>query len=188
MSDRPIDESNPYRPPSAALSDPPEESVAVPFFATSQAKLAIMSVATFGIYDIWWFYKNWVAVRTRTGRKVWAGWRALFAPFFSFSLFYELETEAKTAGLQARFAPALCGAAFFVLSAMSRLPDPYWVVSIFAFVPIMPANAVAQRLNASLAPRAVGLAPWSALNIIGAALGLAFVAFILLAPEPAPEP
>ena len=76
MSDRPFDESNPYRPPSAALTDPPEESVAALFFATSQAKLAIMSIATLGIYDIWWFYKNWLAVRARTGRKIRPGWRA----------------------------------------------------------------------------------------------------------------
>lgn len=188
MSDPRIDESNPYRPPSAALSDPPSDSASAPFFATSQAKLAIMSLATFGIYEVWWFYKNWSAVRARTGRRVSPFWRALFSPCFSFSLFYEIESEAKTAGLQARFAPAVCGAAFFVVSALSRLPDPYWELSLLAFVPLAPANGIAHRLNASLAPGVTSQAPWTAVNIVGAMVGFALLAFAILAPEPLPEP
>ncbi len=32
------------------------------FFTTSTLKLMLMSICTFGIYELYWFYKNWVLI------------------------------------------------------------------------------------------------------------------------------
>ena len=36
-----------------------------PFFAVPLWKLALMSFFTFGIYELYWFYRNWQRVRVR---------------------------------------------------------------------------------------------------------------------------
>ena len=54
-----IVDENPVPPPVAPL-----------FFTTSPLKLIVMSICTMGIYDLYWFYKNWKLVRERTGQKL----------------------------------------------------------------------------------------------------------------------
>jgi hypothetical protein len=36
-----------------------------PYFAVSLLKLTVMSVCTFGIYELYWFYKNWRLIMER---------------------------------------------------------------------------------------------------------------------------
>lgn len=38
------------------------------FFTATPLKLAVISVVTAGIYELYWFYKNWVLIKERTGR------------------------------------------------------------------------------------------------------------------------
>jgi hypothetical protein len=54
--------TNPYAPPAADVADiaPPEEAAAEsPFFAVSVIKLTVMSLCTFTLHDVYWFYTRW---------------------------------------------------------------------------------------------------------------------------------
>lgn len=57
------------------------------FFHVGITKFAIMFVATLGMYQIYWFYKQWDGVRDFYKLKVWPAPRAIFAIFFTHSLF-----------------------------------------------------------------------------------------------------
>ena len=41
-------------------------SAELPFYCVSTMKLSILSFTTFGLYELFWFYKNWVKVRARS--------------------------------------------------------------------------------------------------------------------------
>ena len=41
------------------------------YFPVSPAKFVVLSLLTFGIYGIYWFYKNWRYVRERDDSTIW---------------------------------------------------------------------------------------------------------------------
>src|SRR5258708_1698326 len=45
------------------------------FFSVSLLKLLVMSTVTLGLYDLYWFYKNWTFVKERTARDISPFWR-----------------------------------------------------------------------------------------------------------------
>ena len=51
----------------------------LPFYCVSATKLAILSFATLGLYELFWFYKNWALIRARTGRDISPFWSAFFS-------------------------------------------------------------------------------------------------------------
>jgi hypothetical protein len=106
--------------------------------------------------------------------------RALFAPLWSFALFGELEREAVAAAERSGVLPVLHGTAYLVLSALWRLPDPYWLVTLLAFLPLLPANSLARRLNARLAPEAEASVPWSVANTVTLAIGGVILALAVI--------
>ena len=117
----------------------------VSYFPVSPRKFIALSVLTFGLYEIYWFYKNWVFVRTRdiSSIRPWA--RALFAP-----LWYPAFLQSFSKSLQ--YGPITPGglvapaAIYFLLTASVRLPDPFWLISLFSFVPLLPA---VRRINSA---------------------------------------
>jgi hypothetical protein len=48
-----------------ASTEPPPE-----LFTASTFKLVLMSLCTFGLYEVYWFYKNWVCIKKRTGENL----------------------------------------------------------------------------------------------------------------------
>ena len=130
-----------------------------------------MSTATLGLYDLWWFYQNLEAIRRRTQRPMSPFWRAMFAPLWSFSLLPEIQQDARALHVESAIATELCSVVFLVLSAAVRLPEPYWMISLLAFVALLPANATARRINLALAPDVAAHPAWSGWEILFAVLG-----------------
>ena len=68
-----------------------------------------------------------------------------------------------------------------------RLPDPYWLASIFSFVPLLPVQAAVNRLHETVAPTAPRNDRYSGGNtltiIFGALLLCLIVLGMLLPPE-----
>lgn len=58
-------------------------------------KLVVLSLITFGLYEIVWFYKYWKTIKDSNGEKISPFWRALFAGFSGFWLFPILENILK---------------------------------------------------------------------------------------------
>jgi len=114
------------------------------YFPVSPRKFVAMSVLTWGLYEIYWFYKNWsfVRARDRSGILPWA--RALFAPLWYPALLGDLRRNLEGGPIVpgGRLVPA---AAYLLLSASWRLPDPFWLVSFLSFAPLLP---IVHRINA----------------------------------------
>ncbi|MEO7497132.1 MAG: hypothetical protein ABIT83_06315 [Massilia sp.] len=90
-----------YAPPQADLSGRPEVVIAPPFYVVSLVKLTVLFIVTLGVYQLFWFYKNWsnyklhCQISGNGNGKIWPVPRALFSVFFVHSLFRKVAEHAE---------------------------------------------------------------------------------------------
>ncbi len=113
-------EENIYSTPKAELTDSHTAGSEIEFFPSSQTKLAILYFATFGMYPIYWFYKNWKLRKTACGEKVIPFLRAVFFIFFTHSLFKKIE-ETSTAKGFATWGATTLATVFVLLTVVSNI-------------------------------------------------------------------
>jgi hypothetical protein len=161
------------RPGPAAADPEPAVHVEPLFFTPSTLKLVLMSVCTFGIYELYWFYRNWALIKARTGQDLMPFWRAFFAPIWAYSCFKHIATEAVEKQTPAPPPPGLLALAYFILQALWRLPDAYWLISFLSFVPLLFANIAALEVNHKVAPHTPensSFSGWNWAALIGGSL------------------
>ena len=133
-------------PPAVALPVPSAEHT---FFPVSAGKFVAMSVLTFGIYDLYWSYRNWHRIKARSREDLSPFWRAFFAPLFAFALFERVHEAADRKKLGVGWSAGLLGVLYFLLHALWRLPDPWWTISLLGFAPVLPVVRTIEELHAS---------------------------------------
>ncbi len=134
---------------------PPDAVLAVennteiePLFSISVFKLAVMSFFTFGLYQLYWFFKHWQALRWRENLDINPTARTIFVFIFCYSLFSRIQKIAGPTG--ARSYPGWSTAGYIIGSLyFNHLPDPYFLVSLFTFAFLIPAQIAANRANES---------------------------------------
>jgi hypothetical protein len=94
-----------------------------PSFCVGGLKLLAMSLATFGLYLIYWLYRNWKAEQARSGDNIAPLARAVFAVLFFHSLAARVALRSEAEGLPPRFSPVLLTTVFVVLALSPRLPE-----------------------------------------------------------------
>lgn len=141
------------------------------FFPTTTKKLAIMSICTFGIYEIYWFYRNWKFLKEKRGYNIRPFWRALFSIFFCYSLFKTVKYYANKTGIQETFTPGGLAAAYILIYIAYRLPDPAWLISIFTFIPLLTAQKTINTLNRDQLEKVINK-KFSGWNIFGIVAGI----------------
>lgn len=167
--------------PKVPSENPELKPVEPHFFTASPLKLVVMSVYTMGIYQLYWFYKNWKLIKERTGQKIWPFWRAVFSPIMAYSCFKEIKACAGECKIQESLPIGLLAIAYFVISVIWKLPDPYWLISLFSFLPLMQVNSVALKINQQSDAGYVQNGRFSALNWGGIVVGGALLFFVLIA-------
>lgn len=129
-------------------------------------KLIFMSTATLGLYEIYWFYKNWVAIKQSEGSKIRPFWRALFCNFTAYALFRRLRI---------RYA-ALLAIPYFIFAAfLWRLPGFWWLISFFGVLFLLPAQA---RINQLQGEKPTNSLSWREGLVAAAGLILLFAAIV----------
>ncbi len=153
---------------------------AAPFFGVSLTKLVVMSVCTFGLYQLYWCYKQWQAERKQSHEDLSPFWRAFFAPLWGFSLFDRIRSAAEFRRVEVTWSPNWLGFAFLILMWLWRLPDPYWLVSYLSFLPLLPVQSAVNRLNSVAAPDAPRNASYSGANVVMIVVGALLVALAIV--------
>jgi len=92
-----VEDENIYRQPQVDMEAPAPQALGLPatsapFFQTSQLKVAVLSIATFGLYRLVWFYRQW-ARREKLGDDVSPLGRTIFLVFFVYGLFQSVNEE-----------------------------------------------------------------------------------------------
>ena len=114
-------EENIYSTPKAELTDSHTAGSEIEFFPSSQTKLAILYFATFGMYPIYWFYKNWKLRKKAHGENVIPFLRALFYVFFTHSLFKKVEETSIAKGVATAWGATTLATVFVLLSILSNI-------------------------------------------------------------------
>lgn len=117
------------------------------YFTVGTVKLSLMSITTGGIYEIYWFYRNWRVIRDRSRDAISPFWRALFGPLWIFSLGSRLKQEGQERNVPLALPVSALGVIYLLLNMAWRLPGAFWFVSLLTFVPILPFEFAARRLN-----------------------------------------
>lgn len=118
---------NPYAAPVAdtGFGPGPElgEQAVGSYYAMSVTKLWIMSVLTFGLYNLAFFYRHWLHLRDHAQQDVSPFWRTFFAPLMYFGLNSQVSDAARFGQVRT---PALLSSAailYFAATAVGRILD-----------------------------------------------------------------
>jgi hypothetical protein len=181
--------TNPYAPPMAAVADitPPEVAAEPPFFAVSVTKLAVMSVCTFSLYVVYWFYKNWQRIADRERESLWPLIRAIFVVFFCYPCFARIRDYEGASQLDSRLHALPLAIGFIVTTLTWRLPEPWDSISLSSFLFVLPVQNYVNRLNALASPshdRNGRLRGWNWVAVVvGGGFMLLAIAAMFLDPE-----
>jgi hypothetical protein len=155
--------------------------VAPMYFPVSVVKLAVMSLCTFGIYELYWFYKNWSAIQERGEPEIMPFGRAFFAPFFCYSLFSKIRATAKSRAIQDPVPAGPLAAGWIIFTILGRLPDPYWLVSMLSIAFLLPVQEAVNEINATASPEHDPNRTFTRWNVAAIVAGGLFLALILVA-------
>ncbi|MET7141675.1 MFS transporter permease [Xanthomonas sp. PPL139] len=139
---------NPYAAPAAALADTATAAASADplstLFAPSATKLALLCATSLGWYALYWFYRNWRALRLLSGRRrVSPVWRSVFSLLWVFACFRGLERTigAQRGALVGWLGPALV---YVCLSLLSVWPSALSLLTLLGWTPVLLVN---QRLS-----------------------------------------
>lgn len=120
-----------------------------PLFSISLLKLTLMSICTAGLYELYWFYRTWKAIKAREASGIWPFWRACFAFFFCYQCFAKIRAQGKSIGVAGKLPAGALAVGWIATTMTWKLPDPYWWISSLTFCFLLPAQAYANRINAA---------------------------------------
>lgn len=113
-------------------------------------QLIILSILTCGLYDIYWFYRNWKHFKVHHKLNISPTWRTvgLLIPLVGLVQTHRqlkyIRHLAKEAGIEKSFSPRMILISLMIFNLLSLLPVPYWFLSLFS---VWPLTVVQRVLN-----------------------------------------
>lgn len=149
------------------------EKKKLPHFSISLKKLVIFSIVTFGLYQLYWFYKQHRAAAKRDERPVVSLGKSLLAIFFCFQLFNKILKDAKAKGYSIKNESVLLGIMFIVLWLIGTGGGVavYSLWSLFSVIPLAYVQHAADFLNKHHDAEHTVEKTWSAHEIAASILG-----------------
>ena len=146
-------------------------SVPLPYFEVGLGKFVVLSVVTWGFYDIYWAYQQWNRIKTRTPENLSPFWRAFFAQFWGFSLFKRVRSDASAEGVVVDWNSGFLGTVYLLIVVLWRLPDPWWLISLLSFLPLIPVVQAISALHDKREPTRDRNSRFSGANVGGVVVG-----------------
>lgn len=113
-------------------------------------KFGVLCLATAGLYGIWWQYKAWRFFRQRQQSDIWPVARAIFSLFTVHDLLKNIGRFSGSVGLTPTYNAGSLAAGYIILNLLSRLPAPFWLVSLLSFTCLLaPFQQFADALRQS---------------------------------------
>lgn len=93
------------------------------YFPVSEGKLMTLYIFSFGLYGVYWFYKNWKLQQPTMDKKIFPLLRAIFSIFFTHSLFNRINRSAEHLEQKHKFNANLLATFFVVAVVVGNLLD-----------------------------------------------------------------
>jgi hypothetical protein len=173
------------RGPAPSLGTGESGGEAMPFLYVPVARVILLSIASCGIYEAYWIYKNWRYVKEKDRIDIQPFWRGIFAVFFCHSLFRKIHKDAGMGTDQAAtFSAGGLATGWVILVILGNLiSQAGGIASVIAF--LMPSYLflvpVQNYVNSVTRKRNPGAEyyGWSAGHILCLVLGLVVWALTL---------
>lgn len=111
-------------------------------------QFVLLALITFGIYEIYWFYRNWKHLKFHNNLDISPGWRTvgLFVPILNIVLIYKqfknIRDFTKEAGCDIHLSPGWITVSYIALGLLANLPDPFWLLGFLGVVPLAVVQGV----------------------------------------------
>ena len=117
----------------------------------STQKFILLSILTFGIYQVWWNYKSWKFLKQTYNLDVNPVLRAIFGVLFLYDLFKTINEKAvNDFGYSKKYSSGLLYIIVLFLNLCSRI-DSISLISIFSFIgyilPYQSLNYIKEHLE-----------------------------------------
>ncbi len=145
-----------YRPPTQAEAA---------YLYISPLRLIFMSIFTFGVYEMYWIYKNWKYAKMRDGLSIMPFWRAWFGIFHCHNLLRYIHTDrVLTKWREPKFKPGTLATIWVIMQVIANingrvgsqefsttsLLGPLWP----SFLCFLPVQLYINSVNKEMAPEA----------------------------------
>jgi hypothetical protein len=162
-----------------ATNQQQQEQLTPVFFPVSVKKLAIMSVMTYGLYQVWWVFKNWQYVNVSLEKNVAPGLRAFFSIFFNYSLFKEIRTLGQKNGVTQSLHAGVLATVWTVLTLFGAFFASLSAFGLFSVVPLILVQKYINGLNIALNPNCEINSKFTRGNCICICLGVIILVGVL---------
>jgi hypothetical protein len=126
-------------------------------FAISLPRLIILSFISLGLYEVYWFSRNWKALSKTNSEIKHTVWRSLFSIFYCYSLFKIIFGVARKQGLNPKINPGLLAISYIILSYLGvglarnhNLSTPIQIaiaIAPLSVIPLIPVQQVIRSIN-----------------------------------------
>jgi len=118
------------------------------FYYVSPLKLVLMSISTLGIYQLFWFYKNWTYVDEHTNKLTSPTISAIFGGISFYGLMNEMNKAGAETGSSKKLPSLLIAPLYFLLLLSSSLHGFLGCLGLLASLCLLPAQIYINSLNA----------------------------------------
>jgi hypothetical protein len=155
-----------------------------PFFAVSLLKLVVLSTCTFGLYDFYWFWRNWNRIRVSGESEITPSLRAFFLLFYCYPCFIRIKITGINGGIIPAPPIGILAICYLVLGFAWKLPEPLWLIAFLRIAFLLPIQSYVNRINALASPghdpnSRFGVWNWIAVLAGGLLLILAVIGSVL---------
>jgi hypothetical protein len=131
----------------SVVSSGPPPLLEYPLFPVATHKFLVLSLCSLGLYQLYWFYQNWTRLKRASGERLSPFWRVAFAPIWNFFLFRNIGEVAAETGVPFGWSWHALALAWLLLTGLTRLPDPWWLISFGSLLALLPVQRTAQQVN-----------------------------------------
>jgi len=151
-----------------------------PFFAVSLFKLAIMSIFTAGIYEIYWFYRNWRIIKVREKSNIAPGVRSVFSIFFCYQCFSRIYKYGAQIGIHSIASPIALATGWVLISILAQIREQWLPYYLLSFIYLLPVQAHVNRINVAVHPRHAENFKFSRSNWVVIVIGTIMWALVII--------
>jgi len=121
------------------------------YYPVSRRKLIVLCIFSLGLYEVYWFYKNWALIKLRTRRDIDPLARAFLAFFYADELFENVASVGRVHMVPGTIRPGLLWLAYVALGFLVNLPSPFLLLALLSFLPLLPVQRMMQDINLRVA-------------------------------------
>lgn len=180
-------QENIYKAPESSLAEPLDADNDSPtLYVVSTPKFVSLFILTFGLYHIYWFYKNFSLLKAYEGSDIWPIPRALFNIFFTHSLFNTVKMYQDDKDIHYSWSPDILATLWVILAIANRIFDRLIskeigfpttdIIGFLLLIPLCFTLLKAQKVfNLVMGdPAGASNSHFTPLNIVWIILGVAF--------------